>query len=322
MTSPSASKTVTTRPPLFRLRAWFSRHAQVAVTTLGQLARNPIASLMTICVIGIALALPSGLFAVIGNLQQLAVNWAGSASISVFLKPGLDTPKASALAQRLAKVPSIARVQVVTPAEALQEFRQYSGFGAALDLLPENPLPALLLVEPAPSIAKLPATADSLAAQLKALPEAELVQIDLLWVKRFQAMMEIAQRTVALVGVLLGLAVLLVIGNTIRLEIENRRAEIVIVKLVGGTDAFVRRPFLYSGLWYGLGGGLLAYALVSLSLWLLAGPVQRLAGLYQSQFNLGQEAILPLLVLGTGALLGLLGSWLSVSRHLAAIEPN
>ena len=126
----------------------------------------------------------------------------------------------------------------------------------------------------------------------------------------------------ALVGVLLGLAVLLVIGNTIRLEIENRRAEIVIVKLVGGTDAFVRRPFLYSGLWYGLGGGLLAYALVSLSLWLLAGPVQRLAGLYQSQFNLGQEAILPVLVLGGGALLGLLGSWLSVSRHLAAIEPN
>lgn len=322
MTSPTPPKTLTAQPPPSRLRAWSSRHVQAAVATLGQLVRNPIASLMTICVIGIALALPSGLFAVIGNLQQLAVNWAGSASISVFLKPGQDTPKAKALAQRLGKVSSIARVQVVTPAEALQEFRQYSGFGAAIDLLPENPLPALLLVEPAPSVAKLPTAADNLAAQLKALPEAELVQIDLLWVKRFQAMMDIAQRTVAVVGALLGLAVLLVIGNTIRLEIENRRAEIVIVKLVGGTDAFVRRPFLYSGLWYGLGGGLLAYVLVIFSLWLLAGPVQRLAGLYQSQFSLAQEAILPLLILGSGALLGLLGSWLSVSRHLAAIEPN
>lgn len=302
-------------------RTWLLRHSQVALASLGRLARNPLASLMTAAVIGIALALPAGLYVLFDNLDRLSGSWDGQASLSVFLKDSLPANAAEQLAATLRGWPEVAAVTLITPEEALDEFTRRSGFSDVLAALDENPLPAVLLVLPAAQHSD-PHSAAALKARLQDLPETGLAQLDLEWVQRLSAMLELARRGVFLISALLALAVLLVIGNTIRLEIQNRREEIVVSKLIGATDGFVRRPFLYGGLWYGMGGALLAWLLVEGGLWLLAGPVRELAGLYQSGFSLQTLPLQLLLVLlAGGMLLGLLGSWLAVGRHLGAVEP-
>ncbi len=301
---------------------YFARHAQVALNSLGRLYRAPLASLMTVAVIGIALALPAGLYLLTGNLQKLGARWDGGANLSLFLQHSVDLDQARALRQRLAGWPEIDTVHLITPEQALAEFREASGFGQTLDLLDENPLPAVLAIRPDAAHASAHAAA-ALTERLRALPEVELAQLDLQWVKRLFSIMEIGQRAVHVIAGLLALAVLLIIGNTIRLDIQNRRDEIIIAKLIGATDAFIRRPFLYGGLWYGLIGGALAWLMVEVAIGLLAGPVQRLATLYASQFSLTGLGLLPgLTLLGIAALLGLAGSWLAVRRHLSAIEPT
>jgi cell division transport system permease protein len=205
---------------------------------------------------------------------------------------------------------------------ALKEFREFSGFGAALDALTDNPLPHALIVHPAPDYTS-PSAVDGLKRHLQNWPEVDLVQVDTEWVKRFHTMLDVLRRVLGLVAALLALGVVVIVGNTIRLDIENRRAEIEVTKLVGGSDAFVRRPFLYTGFWYGLVGGALACGLVGLGAWLLQEPVNRLAGLYGSDFRLsGLDPRTIAGLLGGGALLGWLGSWLAASRHLRAIEPS
>jgi cell division transport system permease protein len=303
-------------------RVWLQRHAQVALESLGRLYRNLLPAVMTAAVIGIALALPSGLYLLLDNLHRLSGSWDGQASISVFLKGNVPAVQTESLAKRIRGWPEVARLELITPEQALQEFSARSGFADALEALDENPLPAVLIVTPRGEHTA-PEAAAALQKKLRSLPEVDLAQLDLEWVQRLAAMIEIARRGILVIGSLLALAVLLVIGNTIRLEIQNRRPEIVVTKLIGATNAFVRRPFLYSGLWYGLLGALLAWLLVIVGFWLLADPVARLAGLYHSDFAL---ETLPLLTLGVllacGILLGLLGSWLAVGRHLSAIEPS
>jgi cell division transport system permease protein len=303
-------------------RTFLQRHAQVALDSLGRLYRNGIASLMTAAVIGIALAMPTGLFLLLDNLQHLSGSWEGQASLSVFLKPEIDSDTARQLADNLAAWPEISAVRLITPQQALQEFSEHSGFADVLGLLEDNPLPVVLIVTPAANQAD-PALAGALQGRLAALPETDLAQLDLQWVQRLAAILDIARRGIMVISVLLALAVLLVVGNTIRLEIQNRREEILVTKLIGATNAFVRRPFLYSGAWFGIFGALLAWLLVETGFWLLSGPVGTLMGLYQSEFTL---ETLPLVLLGlltlTGVLLGLLGSWLAVGRHLNAIEPT
>jgi len=300
---------------------WLLRHAQVAVSSLGRLSRAPLSTLMTAAVIGIALALPTGLDVLLNNLQQLAGGWTGAVSISLFLHEEVSDPQAERLAEALRARPEILSVEVLDRDQALEEFRRSSGLGAALDALEENPLPAVLVLKPREVFAA-PEAAERLLAELDALPETDIAQLDLQWVQRFHAITEIARRGVLVLGGLLALAVLLIVGNTIRLEIQNRHAEIEITKLIGATDAFIRRPFLYCGLWYGLLGGLIAWLMVSVSLWAIKGPVERLAGLYQSGFDLSAVSLETLAGLLAGsALLGLLGSWVSVGRHLHLIEP-
>jgi len=284
--------------------------------------RAPVSSLMTIAVIGIALALPGGLYVILQNVQHVSGGWDGSAQISVFLKLDVTDDGAKALGQELLARPQYDSVRLLRRADALSEFRQFSGFGDALDVLEENPLPPVLILRPHRDFSH-PEAVQTLVEQLRARAETDVVQLDLEWVKRLYTMMEIAQRGVLVIAALLSLAVLLIIGNTIRLDIENRRDEIVITKLIGATNAFIRRPFLYSGVWYGLFGGLLAWILIVVSLALVRGPVQRLAGLYGSDFALtalGGTTALGLM--GASALLGLAGSWLAVGRHLSAIEPT
>jgi cell division transport system permease protein len=301
---------------------YLQRHAQVALDSLGRLYRNPLASLMTAAVIGIALALPSGLYLLLDNLQRLNGSWDNQASLSVFLKDEVPARTAESLVKRITEWPEVSSVQLITPEQALEEFSTHSGFANALEALDKNPLPAVLIVVP-DSVHSEPDAARALQERFSALPEVELAQLDLEWVQRLAAMIEIARRGVLVISTLLALAVLLVIGNTIRLEIQNRHQEIVVTKLIGATNPFVRRPFLYSGLWYGLLGALLAWLLVTAGFWLLAGPVATLAGLYQSEFVLRTLPLLSLAILiGGGSVLGLLGSWLAVGRHLDEIEPS
>ena len=313
-----AAPTFTTR----RLAQHALRHAQVLLSTLGRLYRNRLTSLMTAAVIGIALALPTGLYVALANLQQISGGFNNAAHITLFMRASVDDRQTAALAQQLAGLSGIAKVTAVTRAQALAEFRQLSGFGAALDALDENPLPAVIVVQPAAADAT-PEAVQGLLDRLRLLPEVELAQLDMQWVKRLYAFLTLGRRGILLIGALLGLSVLLIVGNTISLDIQNRRDEIEVIKLIGATDAFVRRPFLYSGFWYGLGGGLIAWLLVDGALLLLRGPVQQLASLYGSGFSLatlGGFGTLQLLVSST--VLGLLGSWLAVGRHLDAIEPT
>lgn len=304
------------------LRTYGLRHAQVFFYSLGQLWRTPFAMLMTSAVIGIALALPTGLNVLLKNAELLSGGWDGVAKISLFLKTSISDSQAEQLGHRLRTLPQVADVRFISREQALAEFKQQSGFGDALSALDDNPLPAVLVVTPRLENTGRQ-TIQDLAGQLKRYPDVEYAQLDRQWLQRLYGIMAIVGRGVFILGAALALAVILVVGNTIRLAIQNRREEIVVVKLIGGTDAFIRRPFLYTGLWYGLFGGLIALILVEIALWLINGPVENLAGLYASQFtlhNLDFGSIFTLLL--TSILLGLGGSWLAVGRHLREIEPR
>lgn len=304
-----------------RLKNYLLNHAYAFFYSLGQISRTPLSSVMTVLVIGITLALPTMLYVVLKNAQQLTAGLDNSAQMSLFIKKAASEQAVTVLANRLRSESGIASVEIVTPSQALEEFRRNSGFGDALRVLEENPLPFVLVIKPAVAHSD-PATVMRLRALLQQLPEADFVQLDMQWLQRLYAVFEIAQRGVAILAGLLGLAVLLVVGNTIRLGIHSGRDEITITKLIGATDGFVRRPFLYAGTWYGVLGGILAWVMTSLALWLLAAPVQKLSILYNSTFALeGLSAAGTLLLLFTATLLGLLGSWLAVGRYLRAVQP-
>jgi cell division transport system permease protein len=303
-------------------RTYLARHAQVTLESLGRLYRSGLATWMTAMVIGIALALPAGLYLLLANLDRLSGAWEGQAGLSVFLKENVKGEAAKAVARQVRTWPGIAEVTLVTPEQALEEFKQDSGYADVLGALENNPLPAVLLVSP-DAQHQDPVSAGALKEKLRALPESDLVQLDLQWLQRLAAILDIAQRAVLLISGLLALAVLLVVGNTIRLEIQNRRDEIVVTKLIGATNAFVRRPFLYSGIWFGVLGALLGWLVVESGFLLLEAPVRRLVGLYEGGFELQtQPWQLLLMLLGAGIALGLLGSWLAVGRHLRSVEPR
>jgi len=301
---------------------WLLRHAQMSLSSLGRLSRSPISTAMTAAVIGIALALPSGLHLLVDNVSELSSTWDGSASISLFLGEGVNDENADSVRRQVALRADVAETRLINREQALDEFRRLSGFGEAIELLDHNPLPAVVLVRPQDSIQGADAVA-ALAQELQSYREIELAQVDLQWVERLGAITGTIERAVFILAILLAGAVLLIVGNTIRLDIQNRHNEIEIVKLVGGTDAFIRRPFLYEGVWYGLLGAAIGLLLVLSSLFLLDGPVQRLAGLYESDFALAVVDPVSLLgVLFGGPLLGLAGAWLAVGRHLAQIQPE
>ncbi|BAP55079.1 cell division protein [Thioploca ingrica] len=311
----------TAKPPS-PTTAWFTHHLYVWFYSLGQIARTPLPSLMTAAVIGIALALPTGLYLLLENVQDISRDWGGAAQISLFLNKSLTEAQVHKLAEQLLQRPDISTVRIILPAEALEEYRALSGFGEALSALKENPLPPVLVVQPATPQTDFQAS-EAVLDSLSQLKEVEVAQFDMLWLKRLYAMIQIIRRGIGILATLLSLAVLLVIGNTIRLSIYNRREEIEIYKLVGATDAFIRRPFLYIGFWYGLSGGLIAWLLVNLSFWLLQTPVKKLTALYYNQFELVTlDLFSSTVLLLTGALLGLAGAGLAVGYHLKDIQPR
>jgi cell division transport system permease protein len=301
---------------------YLTHHAQSLLGSAGRLARAPFATALTVLVIGLALALPLALGLFVANAMSATGGFTGAVDVSVYFKPEVAMTRVQQLAQGARARAGVAVVQVISADDALKEFRLYSGFGTALQALGQNPLPNVLHVRPAAAAAG-PADLEALRHYLSAWPEVDLVQVDSEWVLRFNAILDLMRRVLGIAAILLGAGVLAVIGNTIRLEIHGRRTEIEIVRLVGGSSGFVRRPFLYTGMLYGLGGALLAWALVGTAIWVLRAPVASLARLYGSSYTLQGVSLEDLgLVFGAGLGLGWLGAWLAAARHLRGIEPR
>ncbi|MGI9222713.1 MAG: permease-like cell division protein FtsX [Woeseiaceae bacterium] len=303
------------------MTGWLGRHASIAIASLGRLFSQPFASLMIILVIAVTLAIPASLNLVVKNAQSVSAGWDNALDFSVYLQREVSESAADDLAKLIQQRADVESVRLVTAAEALAEFRAQSGFGEALDQLSENPLPHTLVVRPGP--ANTGATIVLLQEELGNLPEADTVQVDTEWVQRFHAILDIVRRAIVIGATLLSVAIVIIIGNTIRLDIQNRREEIEVTKLIGASNAFVRRPFLWSGFWYGLFGGVLAVGLVFYGLYLLEQPVARLAGLYRSGIVvMNLTATETLAVVGIGVTLGLIGSWMAAARHMRRIEPR
>jgi len=299
-----------------------TRHVQALLGSLGRLSRNPFATLLTVLVIGLALALPAALSLLVTNAQVATGDFTNAVDLSVYLKTDVSLTKAEQLANNARQRSEIAEVTLIPADKALAEFRTYSGFGAALDALKENPLPHVLHVRPR-SQASSASALESLRRYFTAWPEVDIVQIDSEWIMRFNAILDVLWKLLLIASVLLGAGVLAVIGNTIRLEILNRRAEIEVTKLVGGSNGFVRRPFLYTGVLYGLGGAVLAWLIVEAAVALVGPSVATLAQLYGSRYSLqGPSGGDIGIVLAAGVVLGWLGAWISAARHLRSIEPR
>lgn len=296
--------------------AWLDHHVYSFVSSLGRALRRPWATLLTIGVMAVALALPLGLWVVLDNIARFGGELQQSREITVFLKPGLGLDRAQALATNLRGRGDVAAVKVKTPAEGLQELRDRGGLGAAIDALGDNPLPSVLIVSPR-------GDETALAESLSALPEADQVQHDAQWRKRLDGWLRFGGRVVWVLGLLLGLGALLVVGNTVRLDIQSRREEIGVLQLLGASDGFIRRPFLYLGAWYGLAAGALALGLLALAAWALRAPLADLAATYGSRFALAGFAppVLVGVVVGA-ALLGWLGAGLVAGHFLRQTRPT
>lgn len=297
-------------------------HRNDCRSSLNELLASPIASFMTFLVLGIALALPTGLHLILKNTQALTQDWDSTTKVSLFLKANTPSAKTQKLIADLALREDVASVNFIGADAALKEFQNSSGLGRAIAFLDENPLPDVLEITPS-SAYNEPEKAQSMLAALREYPEVEVAQLDLEWVKRLHAMLAVAQRVTQMIALILGFAVLLIVGNTIRLSIHNKREEIEIIKLVGATDGFIQRPFLYSGFWYGIVGGFLAWLILTLALFSVEDAIGSLMNLYDSNFRLAYLSFSEFLyLLVIASCLGLIGSWASVARHLKLIQPR
>lgn len=296
-------------------------HARVFFFSLGKLWQNPVGTLLTAAVIGITLALPAGLNVLLKNLSAVSYSWEGTLQASLFLKDSVNRDRGRKLAAEIGERPGVSKARYISREQSLAEFRELSGFGEALDILSENPLPAVIIVTPQREQTK--EQVKELIDGLGKLPEVEMAKLDQKWLERLYAVLEIVERGVALIAGMLALAVIVIVSNTIRLDIENRREEIVVMKLIGAPNSFIRRPFLYTGLWYGLAGAIIACLFVEGVLLALSGPSRRLADLYESGFTLAGPSLGGVLTMfAAGILLGWAGAFWTVTRHLGRIEPS
>jgi cell division transport system permease protein len=300
---------------------YLTRHAQNCVGSLGEMWRHRLSSALTIAVIGIALAMPSALNIMVRSGRALAGGWEDVRDFSAYLQPGTNLKDAERLGSHIQGMDIVESVQLISADQALAEFKGDSGFDEILGALTDNPLPHTLVIRPRADAS--PEALNVLEQELLARSDVDMVKLDTEWVARLNAILDLARRGVWIAAIMLVGAVIVIIGNTTRLDIQNRRAEIEVSKLLGAGDGFVRRPFLYMGFWYGLLGGCFALILLSVSLWLLGGPLDRLAGLYGGSLNrLGVDSVTFLTVVGGGILAGVSGAWSAVARHLTAIQPK
>lgn len=304
------------------LSNWAARHGHALLSSGGYLARHSFSTACTVIVMGLALTLPLALWVLVDNVRGATGDFSDAVGLSVYLKPQVSEQSAKQLAQNLSVRAGIAQATLITASQALEEFRTQSGFGAALDALTDNPLPNLITVRPTPQ-ASSSAQLASLRQAVEALPEVDSVQLDLDWVQRFNAMLALLVRTLWITGILLGAGVIAVVGNTIRLEIRSRAAEIEVTQLVGGSRAFVRRPFLYTGALYGLLAAVLAWGLVAAARAALGPSAASFAAAYGQHFELAGPSPRELGYLAlAGLLLGWIGAGIASAREIARSAPG
>ena len=303
-----------------RISAYLLHHLQSLRFSLGKIYQAPATTIMTVAVIGITLSLPGGFYLFLKNLDAMSGDFRSSSQISLYLDLKISEKQARSLEKQIQKMDTVESTRFISRDSALEDFRQDSGFGKSIDTLSSNPLPHTLIVEPG--------AADTFAVrnllnQLQALPEVKIAKLDTEWLERLYTIIEIAKRSVVIITILFACAVLLIIGNTIRLDIQNRYQEIIVTKLIGATNAYIRRPFLYGGVWYGLLGGIISWLIVEIGYLAISGPLERLNLLYKSDMNLITFSFHDFIILiASSTLLGLAGSWIAVARHLNQIEPT
>lgn len=306
-----------------KTQAYLDIHAHALFSSLGRLVDAPFTSIMTIAVLAIAISLASGFYIVVANLQQLTGSLETSNQISLFLRDEVSDAKANILADSIRQNAKVRKVTVISREQALKEFEEHSGFGDALKALSNNPLPIVIQVLPKNSLEEGGMEFDSLYESLKQSGEVDFAQMDMQWVRRLQSFMEVARRAGLLLSLLLGVAVLFITGNTIRLELHNRREEVVIAKLVGATNAFIQRPFLYGGFWLGFLSGVSAWFIVTLMMLVLRQPVEKLSGLYGGTFHiLFLDYAETFSLLAISVLLSMLGAWVVLSYQLQQLKPE
>lgn len=305
-----------------RWMLFFHRHISALKTSMAQLSLSSFTTLMTFAVIGVALALPMGLYVLLNNIQGPGQGIHESAQISLYL--GLDTTKSqtASLMQSLKSDKAISKVTYISQQEGLEAFQKQYGFSNVLAELKENPIPPVMVIEPTTTL-QTPEQIQQLLNRLENLPNVRLAQLNTVWVERLNAILQLAHRLFYAVAVLFVLGVLLVIGNTIKLIIQHFIDEIIVIKLLGGTNRFIRLPFLYSGMLYGLAGSIIAWFLVDIAIFWLTPPINQLITLYNTEFHfqgMGLES--TLFLLATGIVLGYIGSWLAVGKLITTIEPR
>lgn len=305
-----------------RLAMYWVDHLRQLFASLGELWRTPLSSLMTIAVLGVSLALPASFYVLLKNAESVSQFWQSKAQISLYLRQEAEPAQVTDLQQRLAAMEEIDQVSYISPEQGLADFSGAAGFAEALPLLEDNPLPAVFILNLSET-GRAPDAAELLLADMNAEPAVATARLDMAWLARLSGIVDLLRQAVIGMAVLLLAGVLLVVSNTLRLNILNCRYEIEVMKLVGATDGFIQRPFLYVGLWYGIIGGLLAWWLTLVMVFWLSHKVNALAALYQSNFHLlGLGMRESLLLILTGTLLSLLASGFSVRRHIRAIEPG
>jgi cell division transport system permease protein len=309
-------------PGYYSLFGFVYRHLQAAGFSWQRIWRTPLASLMTIGVIGIALCLPLILFVLVQNAKVITAGMDSNGQVNLFLEEQLTETELNEIFQALQINNAVADFNYISPEQGLEDLQREPGFGDIVKTLPSNPLPGVIEVTPTAEILRA-GDIEQLGAALDQLPYVVSAKLDMQWLQRLNYIINVAQQAVNALLVLLSLAVLLIISNTIRLATQNRRQEIVVCKLIGAHDRFVRRPFLYSGVWYGLFGSLLALGLVMTLLWWLYMPMQQLVNSYYLDYHFtGLSWFIGLLVIALGVGLGWLGSFITVNRHIAEIEPS
>ncbi len=305
-----------------KIKAYIQFHAQALFSSLGRLTRSPVTFSMTITVLALAISLAGGFYLLLANIQQLTGNLETSNQISIFLKPEISVDNGQKLADVLQNNPDINNVLFVSKQRAMEEFKQYSGFGEALDALAGNPLPNVIQVLPKDALSD-EVLFKKLTSKLEQLPDVDFIQVDMAWLKRLQAMLRLANRSIVILNSLLALAILFIIGNTIRLELQSRKQEVLIEKLVGASDGFIRRPFVYSGFWYGFIAGACAWVLITVIVLSLQHPLEQLSELYDERFDvryLNLKETFLLLISSAG--LGMLGAWFVLYRQIQQLKPD
>lgn len=305
-----------------RAQMFFVSHVRQALNSLGELWRTPLASLMTVGVLGLSITLPSTFYILVKNAENIAQNWQQASEVTLFLRKNTPSKDANQLVTKLDLWKEVDGITYIPAAQGLEEFQEQSGLGEALNYLDTNPLPDVILVKPT-SQHSSPTAASMLLDKLERERYVESGKLDIKWLERLHGFLDIAKELIYAVALMLFLAVILIIGNTIRLNILSRRDEILVMKLVGATDAFIHRPFMYTGIWYGLLGGLMAWFAVTILLWWMSGSIDSMTAQYDKKFDLtGFDVNALIVMLGVSVFLGLAGSMISVHRHVRGIEPK